>query len=113
MPHATKFSLILISLTFLTFPLGLNLALNSHAHLIEWEIAFLGNLPIYFSILLDATALLTATTVLVISANVFLFAQGYIGEEPHLHRFIHLLALFVASINALIFCPNLIIILLG
>lgn len=113
MPHATKIRIILISLAFITFPFGLHLLLNNQAHLIEWELAFLGNLPIFISIIFDGTALLTSTTVLVISANVFLFAQGYIKEELHIHRFIHLLALFVASINALIFCPNLIVVLLG
>lgn len=113
MPHATKIRTLLIALAFITFPFGLSLLLNNHAHLIEWELAFLGNLPIYISIIFDGTALLFSTTVLIISANVFLFAQGYIKAEPHLHRFIHLLALFVASINALIFCPNLIIVLLG
>lgn len=113
MPHAIKTRIILIRLAFITFPFGLSLLFHNYAYLIEWELAFLGNLPINVSIIFDGPALLFSTTVLIISANVFLFAQGYMGTEPHLHRFIHLLALFVASINALIFCPNLIIVLLG
>lgn len=100
-------------LTFITCPLGLYFLYYSQAHLIEWELAFLGYTPISVSIILDGTALIFSTTVLIISSNVFLFAQGYIKAEPHLHRFIHLLSLFVASINAVIFCPNLVIILLG
>lgn len=113
MPHATKIRFLLISLSFLTFPCALSIYNNDVAHLVEWELAFLGNTPLNVTIIFDGTALIFSTTVLIISANVFLFAQGYIKEEPHLHRFIHLLALFVASINALIFCPNLVIILLG
>jgi len=113
MPLAIKFRFILASLSLITFPAGLSLLLNHASHLIEWELAFLGNIPISIPLILDGTALIFSTTVLIISANVFFFAQGYIKAEPHMHRFIHLLSLFVASINALIFCPNLIILLLG
>lgn len=113
MPLALKYRSLLLILRFISLPYALSTYINNVAHLVEWEIGFLGNLPINLSIIVDGIALLFATTVLIISANVFYFAQGYIGSEPHLHRFIHLLALFVASMNALIFCPNLVIILLG
>ena len=48
-----------------------------------------------------------------ISRNVLFFSSSYIIGDPYIKRFIHLVLLFVLSINLLIFIPNLIIILLG
>jgi len=61
----------------------------------------------------DPTGTLFASAVIGISANVLQFANSYIQGDPFIQRFIHLVLLFVLSMNLLIFIPHLIALLLG
>jgi NADH-ubiquinone oxidoreductase chain 5 len=65
------------------------------------------------SVIIDPYGLLFSSVVLFISANVIIFAHSYIKGDPFMARFIHLVLLFVLSINLLIYIPHLIALLLG
>ena len=81
--------------------------------LVEWQITSINSANIYIIVILDPIGLLFRSTVLFISANVLYFSTSYIANEKFLKRFIHLVLLFVLSINLLIFIPHIIILLLG
>nr|ABW82632.1 NADH dehydrogenase subunit 5 [Pista cristata] len=80
---------------------------------ISWEICSINSSIINFPIIFDPMGTLFASTVLLISANVMLFASTYMAEEIFLTRFIILVLLFVLSMNMLIFFPHLMTLLLG
>jgi len=63
------------------------------------------------SVLIDGLAVLFSFCVLLIAACVFLFARTYMGGGQQ--RFVLLLALFVLSINILIYSSSLVGLLLG
>lgn len=92
---------------------GLLLAKTDSIYIFEWQLLSLGPTPLVFPVVLDPIGTIFRSTVLFISANVILFATSYISQEPYLNRFIHLVLLFVLSINLLIFIPHIIILLLG
>ena len=70
-------------------------------------------LDIRLPIILDPIGLLFRFIVLFISINVVNFAHYYIAGEIYIKRFIHLVILFVLSINFLIYIPHLMGLLLG
>lgn len=82
-------------------------------YIIEWNILTMNSSPISITIILDTTASLFSLTVRIITLAVIRFSIDYINEEKFLQRFTLLVALFVASINFLIFTPNLITLLIG
>lgn len=63
--------------------------------------------------ILDFYGLVFSSVVLFISSNVVNFSNYYIDDELFKKRFIHLVIIFVLSINFLIFIPHIIGILLG
>jgi len=81
--------------------------------IIEWNVLSLFGLDINLPIILDPIGLLFRFIVLFISINVVNFAHYYIIGEIYMKRFIHLVILFVLSINFLIYIPHLIGLLLG
>lgn len=107
-----KSSLLLFSLLSITAPAALLLSLNNKTWIFEW-IIFSSPTPITLSIIIDSYGLIFSSAVIFISINVIIFAISYIGEDKFIRRFIHLVLLFIASINLLIFIPNLITLLLG
>lgn len=68
---------------------------------------------IKFSLLLDAIRLTFRSVVSLISGSVLIYSSNYISADPFLRRFIHLVLLFVVSINFMIFIPSLPALLLG
>lgn len=108
-----KSSLILIILFLLTAPSAALLSLLDKIILLEWTFFSSSASPIVLSVILDPYGLIFSSTVLLISSNVLIFAKSYISDDPFVTRFTHLVLLFVASINLLIFIPNLITLLLG
>lgn len=68
---------------------------------------------IKFSLLLDAIRLTFRSVVCLISGSVLIYSSNYISGDPFLRRFIHLVLLFVVSINFIIFIPSLPALLLG
>lgn len=101
------------ALVFLLFPLRLYLTLSRKTIILSWEITAIQSCPISLILIADPTGTLFARAVLCISANVIQFANTYIHGDPFTQRFIHLVLLFVLSINLLIFIPHLIALLLG
>lgn len=106
-------SRILTIILLVIFPSALWIIIINKTILIEWEITSLQSSHIYIIFIIDPIGTLFSSTVLFISANVLYFSSSYIKEEQHLKRFIHLVLLFVLSINLLIFIPHIIILLLG
>ena len=112
-PSSLNASRLLTSFFILIFPLSLWINFINKTLIIEWEIISIQSSHINFIIILDPIGTLFRSTVLFISANVIYFSSSYIADEVFLKRFIHLVLLFVASINLLIFIPHMIILLLG
>ena len=103
-------------LTFIRIPvllLGLEFRLSNKIVLIEWNLLSLFNSDLIFPIILDRYGLIFSFTVLFISSNVINFSNYYIQDEVFIKRFVHLVLLFVLSINFLIFIPHIIGLLLG
>lgn len=93
-------------------PLSLFLIWTNKIIIIDWVISSLFS-PVFFTLLFDTYGSLFSFVVLLISANVILFAHFYMAGDIFIRRFIYLVLLFVASINFFIFIPNLITLLLG
>ena len=105
-------ALFLFSMSFSIVPLVLySLAYNSTT-ILDWSI-YAPSAPITITLIIDPYGTLLSAVVLFISANVIIFAHSYIAGDPFVTRFTQLVLLFVASINFLIFIPNLITLLLG
>lgn len=81
--------------------------------IIEWNLLSMVGLDIIIPIIIDPMGLIFRFVVLFISINVVNFADYYIAGEVYIKRFIHLVILFVLSINFLIYIPHLIGLLLG
>ena len=94
-------------------PVSLRLAAASQATVFQWQVLRAGPFTWVLPVLFDRTATLFARVVCLIAGRTLFFAQRYIGEEAHLHRFTALVCLFVGSMMLLIFCPSLVGLLLG
>jgi len=66
-----------------------------------------------FPLILDPVGVSFSFIVCFISACVIIFSSSYIERDPFLSRFIWLVVIFVLSINALIFIPSVVSLLLG
>nr|YP_009307947.1 NADH dehydrogenase subunit 5 [Eusyllis blomstrandi]AOR87120.1 NADH dehydrogenase subunit 5 [Eusyllis blomstrandi] len=99
------------SLTF--FMLALMLFNMKTLILINWNILFLNTCSVSLPLLLDPWGTLFSSVVCFISANIMLFSTSYMSEESFISRFIHLILLFVLSMNLLIFIPSMISLLIG
>ena len=109
-PLLSAFFLYIISASII--PLALSSLLSKTTTIIDWSIYSPSN-PISITLIIDPYGTTLASAVLFISANVIIFANSYIRDDPFIPRFTILVLLFVASINFLIFIPNLITLLLG
>jgi len=79
----------------------------------EWELLSIKRVIINITILLDKTRIIFSSTVLLISFRVIMFTTSYIATDNNIKYFTLTVVTFITSINALIFFPNLITILLG
>ena len=82
-------------------------------YLVEWSLMDFLPLDVNISFVFDWVGIRFSSLVLFISASVLWFSSSYIEGDVYLRRFIWLVLLFVASINLLVYIPNLIAILLG
>nr|BDI12962.1 NADH dehydrogenase subunit 5 [Abarenicola claparedi oceanica] len=113
-PHPSDpASRILLFTSVFIFPTALYFILWNKITLIQWEILTSSATPIFFPVILDGKGLLLSSVVLFISANVIYFAKSYMGKDPFINRFTHLVLLFVLSMNMLIYFPHLMTLLLG
>nr|UWT52302.1 NADH dehydrogenase subunit 5 [Neomphalidae sp. Hatoma] len=106
-------SLFLFFYSFAIFPLLVFLVLMNKSFIIEWEILSVSSTFITFPIILDPIGVSFSFVVCFISACVMMFSSSYMEKDPFLPRFIWLVMMFVLSMNALIFIPSLISLLLG
>nr|YP_001648407.1 NADH dehydrogenase subunit 5 [Bugula neritina]AAT79563.1 NADH dehydrogenase subunit 5 [Bugula neritina] len=79
----------------------------------EWELLSIKSMMINVTLLLDKTSMIFSSTILLISFSVMLFTTSYMATDQNIKYFIMTVVTFIASMNALIFFPNLITILLG
>jgi len=82
-------------------------------YIIEWSLLDVFRIDVRIRFLLDWVGIRFSCLVLFISSCVLWFSSRYIEGDIFLRRFIWLVLLFVASINLLVYIPNLIAILLG
>lgn len=97
----------------MNFSTSLYLLLLNKIILLEWDLTIIISTPISIYLYFDPLGLILSAVVLFISGNIINFSKFYIRDETHLKRFIHLVLLFVLSINILIFIPHFIFLLLG
>lgn len=97
----------------MNFSTSLYLLLLNKIILLEWDLIIIISTPISVYLYFDPLGLILSAVVLFISGNIINFSKFYIRDETHLKRFIHLVLLFVLSINILIFIPHFIFLLLG
>uniref|UniRef100_A0AAU6QGJ2 NADH-ubiquinone oxidoreductase chain 5 n=1 Tax=Prionospio plumosa TaxID=3050096 RepID=A0AAU6QGJ2_9ANNE len=105
-------SIILYFIVVMMAPLSLTLLMNNYSIIMEWSITNISS-PISLTLIADPYGTLLSIVVLLISANVMIFTHSYMSEDPFMSRFVILVLLFVASMNLLIFIPNLITLLIG
>nr|AJP00031.1 NADH dehydrogenase subunit V [Bugula neritina] len=79
----------------------------------EWELLSIKSVMINITLLLDKTSMIFSSTVLLISFSVMLFTTSYMATDNNIKYFTLTVMTFITSMNALIFFPNLITILLG
>ena len=103
----------LIFLILITLILGLYFCYDIKIVIIEWNILSMVGLDITVPLIMDPAGLIFSSVVLFISINVINFAHYYMDGEIFIKRFIHLVILFVLSINFLIYVPHLMGLLLG
>ena len=104
--------MLILFIIFVLF-LGLYFCYEIKVIIIEWSIVSILGVDIVIPMILDPMGLIFSFVVLFISINVINFAHYYIDGEIYLKRFVHLVILFVLSINFLIYIPHLIGLLLG
>nr|UGY86770.1 NADH dehydrogenase subunit 5 [Lamellomphalus manusensis] len=106
-------SLLLFFYSFSILPLMIYLILMSKSFVIEWEILSVSGTFMTFPIILDPVGVSFSFVVCFISACVMMFSSSYMEKDPFLSRFIWLVMMFVLSMNALIYIPSLVSLLLG
>lgn len=104
---------LLFILSTISLSIAIWLIYTNKIVLIEWELINLGRSILTLPLILDIKGCLFSSVVLFISANVLNFSKLYIKDDSFINRFTILVLLFVASINLLIYLPNIIILLLG
>nr|WQA11517.1 NADH dehydrogenase subunit 5 [Melanodrymia sp. A LZ-2023] len=94
-------------------PLLSFLVLSEKSFIIEWEIVSISSTFMTFPVIFDPVGVSFSFIVCFISACVMMFSSSYMEHEQFLNRFIWLVMMFVLSMNALIFIPSLVSLLLG
>uniref|UniRef100_A0AAU6QG48 NADH-ubiquinone oxidoreductase chain 5 n=1 Tax=Prionospio sanmartini TaxID=3050092 RepID=A0AAU6QG48_9ANNE len=106
-------AIFLYIIVFALMPLMLFSMSKNITVLADWTFFSACASPMNLTLIFDPKGLLFSVAVAFISANVMIFAHSYMSQDPFMARFIHLVLLFVASMNLLIFLPNLMTLLLG
>nr|QBC73196.1 NADH dehydrogenase subunit 5 [Peltospira smaragdina] len=106
-------SMFLFLYCFFLTPILFFLIFVNKSFIIEWEIISVSTTMISFPLILDPVGVSFSFIVCFISACVMLFSSSYMENDIFLSRFVWLVMMFVFSMNALIFIPSLISLLLG
>ena len=105
--------LSLYRISFTILRVSVCLLYRNQRVLIEWELLAMRNSSVIFSSYFDFYSSLFMASVSIIAATVFTFSQSYMAHEKYFLRFHILVVIFVISIALLIFCPNLVTLLIG
>ncbi len=103
---------VLAAIIIVIFPFSLILLLSDSTYILDWAIINIVS-PINITIIFDPYGTIISSVVILISISVIIFSHSYIRQDPFINQFIIIVLLFVASINLLIFIPNLITLLIG
>nr|YP_009773433.1 NADH dehydrogenase subunit 5 [Acanthochitona avicula]QIZ12685.1 NADH dehydrogenase subunit 5 [Acanthochitona avicula] len=106
-------SSFLMMYSIIAFSLQLFLMNSTKTMLIELTLFEMNSSIMSIPIILDPNSLMFSSIVCFISSSVMLFTSSYMSEDIFISRFVWIVMLFVASMNFLIFIPNLIALLLG
>nr|QBC73177.1 NADH dehydrogenase subunit 5 [Cocculina subcompressa] len=98
---------------FFVCPFLLFSVLMNGCQVIEWEMLSISSCLVSVPFILDPIGISFSFVVCFISGCVMLFSSFYMANEVFLSRFIWLVMLFVCSMNALIFIPSSVALLLG
>ena len=79
----------------------------------EWEIFSFCSSSYSINFVFDWVSLSFSCVVLYISFCVFFFSSYYMSNDKNLFRFVYIVFFFVASMNFLIYIPNLVTLLIG
>nr|YP_009471368.1 NADH dehydrogenase subunit 5 [Marphysa tamurai]AVG72591.1 NADH dehydrogenase subunit 5 [Marphysa tamurai] len=102
---------LILSLT--SIPLMIYFIFMNKTILIQWSLMTISSMHITIPLIIDPVGLLFSFIVLFISANIMQFSSSYMAHDPFMKRFIHLVLLFILSMNMLIYIPHLMFLLLG
>jgi len=105
--------IILISSSLLLLFLSIFIILTNISYIIEWELYANLAYRIKLDLILEWRTILYSSIVIFISSIVLKFSNQYIKNDKNNLRFTYIVLLFVASINLLIFIPNIICLLIG
>nr|YP_010191945.1 NADH dehydrogenase subunit 5 [Diopatra cuprea]QZM06614.1 NADH dehydrogenase subunit 5 [Diopatra cuprea] len=109
-----KMSLFIWSILILIIiPLSFIHLISMKSSILEWTLLSMNSFHITIPFIFDPQGLIFSSSVLIISASIMHFSESYMKHDPFLKRFIHLVILFILSMNMLIFIPHLMILLLG
>nr|ARQ20652.1 NADH dehydrogenase subunit 5 [Nacella clypeater] len=110
--HKTSFfSLLFFMLTMLI--LSLYLIFINKSIFLDWELFSISTTTMSLQVILDPIGTSFSATVSLISSNVVWFSIYYMHSDPFKNRFMLMIMAFVASMNLLVFIPNLVTLLLG
>nr|YP_010393240.1 NADH dehydrogenase subunit 5 [Cellana toreuma]UPX89402.1 NADH dehydrogenase subunit 5 [Cellana toreuma] len=105
--------LMLMSMMFIMGLASMLLIYLNKSILLDWQLLSISTTMMSFQLILDPVGTSFSTIVLLISSSVVWFSIYYMDLDPFKSRFIMMIMAFVASMNLLIFIPNLITLLLG
>jgi len=105
--------IILISTSLLLLFLSIFIILTNISYIIEWELYTNLAYRIKLDLILEWRTILYSSIVIFISSIVLKLSNEYIKDDKNNLRFTYIVLLFVASINLLIFIPNIICLLIG
>nr|WRY69437.1 NADH dehydrogenase subunit 5 [Acanthochitona defilippii] len=107
---ASMFLMLYSLISILTYMILMN---KSKMLLMELVLFEMNSSILSIPIIMDPNSIMFSSVVCFISSSVMLFTSNYMKDDIFIKRFVWIVMLFVASMNFLIFIPNLATLLLG
>nr|BCQ06392.1 NADH dehydrogenase subunit 5 [Cellana nigrolineata] len=104
---------MLLLFTLMMALTSLYLIYLNKSFMLDWQLMSISTTLMSFQLILDPIGTSFSAVVSLISASVVWFSIYYMEMDPFKNRFIMMVMAFVASMNLLIFIPNLVTLLLG
>nr|CAD7857588.1 ND5 CDS [Olavius algarvensis] len=105
--------MMLMSSSLLLLFLSMFIMLTNMSYIIEWELYANLAYSMKLDLMLEWSTILYSSIVIFISSMVLKFSNQYMKNDKNNLRFTYIVLLFVASMNLLIFIPNMICLLIG